>query len=199
MKIIGITGGVGSGKSQVLAFMKERFGAVICQADQVAWKLQEQGERCYRDIVKHFGTEILNADKTINRKVLGKVVFGNEAELRVLNEIMYPAVKNEINAMIQTERENKTELFVLEAALLIEEHYDEICDELWYIGTDEQIRRQRLKETRDYSDEKIDAIMESQLSEEMFRKACKRVIDNSGTFENTCVQVENFVKQLGEN
>ena len=199
MKIIGITGGVGSGKSQVLTFMKERFGAVICQADQVAWELQEPGEKCYQDIVKCFGGEILNADKTINRKALGEIVFGNDAQLRVLNGIMHPAVKAEINAIIQKEREKGTTLFVLEAALLIEEHYDEICDELWYISTDEQIRRHRLKESRNYSDEKIKAIMESQLPEEIFRKACKRVVDNNGTFEKTCMQVEDLIKQLGEN
>ena len=199
MKIIGITGGVGSGKSQVLALMKERFGAVICQADQVAWKLQEPGERCYQDIVEYFGTEVLNEDKTINRKALGEIVFANEAELRALNEIMHPAVKAEISILIEKERQNKTKLFVLEAALLIEEHYDEICDELWYISTDEQIRRQRLKESRNYSDEKINAIMESQLSEDSFRKACKRFIDNNETFEKTCMQIESFIKQLGEN
>lgn len=198
MKIIGITGGVGSGKSRILDFLEERYGAVICQADQVAWKLQEPGQKCYQDIVEHFGTDVLNEDTTINRKALGQIVFGNEAKLLVLNAITHPAVKKEIRNCIAQEKENGTSLFVLEAALLIEEHYDEICDELWYIYTDEQIRRQRLKESRQYSDEKITAIMASQLSEETFRKGCQRVIDNSGTFDETCAQINDLIEKLGE-
>lgn len=199
MKMIGITGGVGSGKSRVLSFLEETYDAVVCQADQVAWKLQEPGEKCYQEIVEHFGTGILNEDGTINRKALGKIVFGNEAQLLVLNAIMHPAVKNEIRNQIQKEAEKNVNLFVLEAALLIEEHYDEICDELWYIYTDEEVRRQRLKESRQYSDEKIDAIIASQLSEEVFRTACQRVIENSGTFEETCAQINDAIRQLGEN
>lgn len=199
MKVIGITGGVGSGKSQVLAFMKEQFGAVVCQADHVAWKLQEPGGKCYCDIVEYFGTGILNGDKTINRKELGAIVFGDDAKLKVLNAIMHPEVKKEISSRIEMEKTTGTKLFVLEAALLIEEHYNEICDEVWYINADEKIRRQRLKTSRDYTDEKIEAIMASQLSEWEFRKVCHRVIDNSGAFEDICVQIEDLMKQLGEN
>ena len=126
MKVIGITGGVGSGKSQVLAYLKEKHHAVICQADQVAWDLQKPGQKCYREIVEHFGHGILNEDKTINRKVLGRRVFADHAELCVLNAIMHPAVKEEIQCRVLKEREKGTKLFFLEAALLIEEHYDEI-------------------------------------------------------------------------
>lgn len=198
MKIIGITGGVGSGKSQVLSFMEERFQAVICQADHVAWDVQRPGEKCYQEILAHFGTEILNDDFTINRKALGQIVFHDETELLKLNAITHPAVKKEIKRRIEKENAKGTDLFVLEAALLIEEHYDEICDELWYIYTDEQIRRVRLRKSRQYSDEKIDAIMASQLPEEVFRRNCQRVINNSGTFERTCMQIEEAIKSLGE-
>ena len=198
MKIIGITGGVGSGKSCVLSYMEEKHGAVICQADRVAWKIQEPDEMCYHQIVDYFGTAILHEDKTINRKELGKIVFGNPAKLEVLNAIMHPAVKREIQSMIESEQEKGTGLFVLEAALLIEEHYDAICDELWYIYTDEPNRRRRLKESRQYSDEKIDAMMASQLSEAVFRRECRRVIDNSGTFAETCAQLDDAINELGE-
>lgn len=135
MRIIGITGGVGSGKSQVLSFMKERYGAVICQADQVAWKLQEPGSVCYEKIVAHFGTDILRTDRTINREILGGIVFGNAEEMAVLNGIVHPEVKAHIKEKIATEKNMGTSCFVLEAALLLEDHYDEICHELWYIYT----------------------------------------------------------------
>lgn len=194
MKIIGITGGVGSGKSRVLSYMEEKFDAVICQADHVAWELQDPGQKCYAQIVEHFGKNILNDDGTINRRKLGEVVFCNRDELFVLNEIMHPAVKETIVQMIQSEQEKGTDYFVLEAALLLEDGYSQICDELWYIYTDEDTRRLRLKESRAYSDEKIDAIMASQLPEEVFRRECQIVIDNSGDFEDTCYQVDKVMQ-----
>lgn len=197
MKIIGITGGVGSGKSRVLSFMKDEYQAVICEADRVAWELQEPGKPSYLQIVSHFGVEILNEDKTINRKALGAVVFSNQSEMAVLNEITHPAVKTYIREWIAKEENNGTALFVLEAALLLEDHYDEICDELWYIYTDEQTRRIRLKESRHYTDEKIDMMIASQAEEAVFRKECGKIIDNSGTFENTCVQIKEAIN-VGE-
>lgn len=194
MKIIGITGGVGSGKSQVLSYMEEQFGATICQADHVAWELQEPGQKCHAQIVEHFGTDILNEDKTINRKKLGQIVFNDNKELLALNKIMHPAVKETIIERIQTEQENGNKYFVLEAALLLEDGYSQICDELWYIYTDEQTRRLRLKESREYSDAKIDAIMAAQLSDDIFRKECQIIIDNSGDFEDTCYQIDKALK-----
>ena len=198
MKIIGITGGVGSGKSRVLSYIEEKYHAVICQADHVAWKIQEPGQEGHRQIVETFGADVLNEDQTINRKALGQIVFHDEEKLLALNSIMHPSVKVAIKNAIKEEQEKGTKLFVLEAALLIEEHYDEICDELWYIYTDEQIRRERLKESRQYSDEKIDAIMATQLSEAVFRKKCQRVIENSGDFDVTAKQIDDAIEQLGE-
>ncbi len=190
MKVIGITGGIGSGKSRVLTYIGERFFATVCQADHVALKLQEPGQPCHAEIVKYFGNDILNADDTINRKRLAQIVFANEKALHKLNEIMHPAVKKEILTMIQSEKEKGTKYFFLEAALLLEENYGQICDELWYIYTDEQTRRLRLAESRQYSKEKIDAIIASQLSENEFRKFCHVVIENSGNFSDTCDQIE---------
>lgn len=190
MKIIGITGGVGSGKSRVLSFMEEEYGAVICQADRTAWELQEPGQPSYRQIAAHFGDAVLNSDGTINRKALGAIVFGDEEELAVLNQITHPAVKAAVRAQIAEEEKKGTELFVLEAALLLEDHYDEICDELWYIYADRKVRRARLKESRSYSDEKISAMFASQASEEMYRTGCQCVIDNSGAFEDTCARIK---------
>ena len=195
MKIIGITGGVGSGKSQVLSYLETQFHAVVCQADHVAWELQEPEQECYLRIVEHFGRTILCDDGTIDRKKLGQIVFGDRDELLVLNEIMHPAVKSKILNRICKARDLGTPYFVIEAALLLEDGYSQICDELWYIYVDEQTRRLRLKESRAYSDEKIDAIMSSQLSEEVFQKECQIVIDNCGKFEDTCYQIDNVMKQ----
>lgn len=196
MKIIGITGGVGSGKSRVLSFMEERFHAVICQADHVAWELQKPGEKCYQEIVAHFGKKILNEDGTIDRKVLGQIVFGDEKELSELNAITHPAVKEAIQTSIVKEKNNGTELFVLEAALLIEEHYDEICDELWYIYTREKIREERLIKSRGYSPEKVRQIFASQLKDEIYRSHCSVIIDNNGSVDDAYRQIDMALKNI---
>jgi dephospho-CoA kinase len=98
--------------------------------------------------------------------------------------------------MEKLEDEGETEIFILEAALLIEEHYDQILDELWYIDADKEIRRERLRESRGYSDEKIDGIMKSQLSEEEFYKACDAVISNNRSKEETYQEIDEEIKRI---
>lgn len=195
MKVIGITGGVGSGKSRVLSYIEAQYGAVICQADHVAWKLQEPGEICYAEIVKAFGTGILREDKCIDRRKLGQIVFADKEKLFLLNQIMHPAVKEYIIRWIASERKKNTAYFFLEAALLLEEHYNQICDELWYIYADEHVRRTRLKESRQYSDEKITSIINAQLPEKTFREHCQFMIDNSADFSHTCYQIDERMKR----
>lgn len=190
MKVIGITGGVGSGKSRVLDYLNTKYQAVICQADQVAWKLQEPGQACYKKIVEFFGPEIVLENQYIDRKKLGGIVFSDAEKLEVLNRIMHPAVKEWIVDFIAEEREKGTLYVVLEAALLLEENYGEICDEIWYIFANEPVRRTRLKENRSYDDEKISNIMRQQLSEDEFRSRCQIVVENSGSFEETCRQID---------
>ena len=195
MKVIGITGGVGAGKSEILKFFKEKYHAIVVEADKVGHMLMEPGGACYYSIVEKFGSSILNGDQTINRGKLGKIVFSDEALLAELNKIIHPRVKSHIVSEIAKERAyHRTDLFVVEAALLIEDHYDVICDEMWYIHTDASVRAERLKETRGYDDEKIAGIMANQKSPEEFRSACQVVIDNSGDLAYTYEQID---RQLG--
>ena len=189
MNVIGITGGIGSGKSRVLQFMEQNCGAFVCQADFVASQLQKPGKVCYDEIVRCFGEDVLCPDLQLDRKKLAQIVFADKDKLVRLNQIVHPQVKQEIRALIEQEKSGGRKLFVIEAALLLEDHYDEICDELWYIYTEEAIRIQRLKKQRGYSDEQIRAVFQNQSKEEVFRKYCSQVIDNSGAFENTSRQV----------
>lgn len=195
MKVIGITGGVGAGKSEILKFFKEKYHAIVVEADKVGHMLMEPGGACYYSIVEKFGSSILNGDQTINRGKLGKIVFSDEALLAELNKIIHPRVKSHIVSEIAKERAyHRTDLFVVEAALLIEDHYDVVCDELWYIHTDEEVRGKRLKEARGYDDEKIASICANQKSPAEFRSACQVVVDNSGDLADTYRQIE---EQLG--
>lgn len=195
MKVIGITGGVGAGKSAILSYLKEKHGAMIVEADKVGHLLMEPGGACYYSIVEKFGSSILNGDQTIDRGKLGKIVFADARLLDALNKIIHPRVKSHIVSEIAKERAyHRTKYFVIEAALLLEDHYDVICDEIWYIDTDAETRAKRLKASRGYDDEKISGIMANQKSPDEFRKACQVLIDNSGALTNTYEQID---RQLG--
>ena len=188
MKVLGITGGVGSGKSEVLNYLREAYGAVVCQMDETAKRLQENGPGCFRKIAETFGPEIIGADGELDRKKLGARVFSDPEQLRLLNSIVHPEVLRSVSADIRKHTEEGTPLYVVEAALLPDVG-GELCDEIWYIYASEEVRRERLKASRHYSDEKITDMIASQPSEETFRRACTAVIDNSGPFENTERQI----------
>lgn len=196
MKVIGITGGVGTGKSEVLNYLERKHGAVICQADIVARNLEKKNTICYRQIVKHFGQDILQENGRLDREKLAKVVFSDEEELKTLNAIVHPAVKKRILGLIKEQEKKGTEVFVLEAALLLEDHYDEICDEIWYIYAEDSVRRKRLKLARGYGDERIDGLFRSQKSRDEFLDKCDRAVDNSRSFDDTCTQLDFIMNKI---
>ena len=196
MKIIGLTGGVGSGKTQILEYLNDKYGATICQADKVAKHLQKKGKECYDQIVAYFGEDILDEKKELDREKIADIVFTDKAKLEALNAIVHPAVKEEIKKKICHEERKNTNLFILESALLIEDHYEEIYDELWYVYVKTEVRKNRLFYSRGYKESKIDDIMASQLTKEQFMKECDRVIDNNGVFAETMIQIDQIVKNL---
>ena len=198
MKIIGITGGIGSGKSTVLKLLREKYQAYIVEADKVAHELMEPGQEAYEKIGKWtewwFET-IFNADGRINRTALGNLVFQNPDWLNRLNGIVHPAVKTWIlNEIGQQKQNHICKLFVIEAALLIEDGYTEICDEIWYVYAEESVRVKRLMESRGYSLDKCRAVMQNQSEEAYYRKNTSARIDNSLTFAETEKQVDALLK-----
>ena len=190
MRIIGITGGVGAGKTEVMTYIGQNYDAVVIKADEVGYVLMQPGKECYAPIVRLFGQQITDEAGNLNRKRIAELIFRDEEKLEQMNRIVHPAVKDYIRRAIENEKKQGTSYVFIEAALLIEDHYDEICDELWYIYADEQVRRDRLRRDRNYSDEKIDGIMENQLSEEEFSEHCDFEVDNSGEFEDTIKQID---------
>ena len=196
MKVIGITGGVGSGKSLILNYIKDHYNCEIIMADDLAKDLCKKGELCYKPLVKLLGKDVLGTDEEIDRSVMAQKIFSDDSLRTGVNNIIHPGVKKFILKRIAYLRRKKTRNFLfIEAALLIEDGYKDIVDELWYIYTDKAVRRERLKESRGYSDEKIDSIMASQLSEEEFRLNSDFEIDNSGDSE---VSFSKIRERLGE-
>lgn len=196
MRVIGITGGAGAGKSEILRFIEKEYDAKVVLADVLAQELMQPGTDCFKKICAAFGAEnVCLADGSINRAKLAADIFSDSKKRLALNAIVHPAVKRRILAMIDEERNAGIySYFILEAALLIEDGYDKICDELWYIDASRQIRRRRLKEGRGYSDEKTEAVFASQLGEEEYRKHCGTVIENNGSLEEAFCRIRAALK-----
>ena len=199
MKVIGVTGGVGSGKSEVLDFLETEYPCRILKLDDAAKTIEQPGEECYDRLIRLMGTGILTEpEKELSPIHTGKMaarMFSDPEMVRQVNGIVHPMVRSFVEEEIRKEREKGSlRLFFIEAALLIEAGYREILDELWYIYTRSEVRRQRLKASRGYSDEKINDIMNSQLSEEDFRREADFAPDNSGSFEQTKEQIRERLK-----
>ena len=198
MKIIGITGGVGSGKSEVLKLIRDMCSCMVVTADELARSLEVRGEVCYEPLVALLGTKVLSEDGEIDPKKMAAAIFYGEdgSLLDEVNRIVHPAVKSRITQMIDNAaKDGSVDYFFIEAALLIEDHYDRIVDEMWYIYADAGTRRARLAKSRGYSDARIDGIMASQSSEATFRSYCRVVIDNSGSLDDTKKQLEKILNR----
>lgn len=195
MITIGVTGGVGAGKSTVLDFLESRYGAFVIQADRVGHLVMEPGQECYEQVLELFGKEIIKKeDKRIDRRRVSEVVFAQPDMLERLNAIIHPAVKKWILDALAKKQEEGQRLCVVEAALLLEEHYQDFCDEVWYVHTDREIRIRRLMENRGYSREKSESIIANQADEAFFRANTDFEADNSGAPEDTRKQIEERMR-----
>lgn len=197
MKFVGITGGVGAGKTEILKFLSGQEGIEVMLADEIAHELMKPNGACYEKLAELFAEDaVFDADGRIKRERMAEVIFSDAAKREKLNNIVHPAVKTYVMERVKQERERgKLRVLVLEAALLIEEGYDSICDELWYIYTTEENRKIRLMQSRGYSAKKVAQIFQSQLSEETYRKYCRIVIDNNGAKEDAVRQVAGLLER----
>lgn len=196
VKTIGITGGVGTGKSELLAYIGRNYNCYIILADEAAHRIEQPGEKGYDELVELLGKEILNADGTIHKAKMAEKIFKDKAVLERVNQIIHPKVKEYILSEIaEKKREGKIDFLFVEAALLIEDGYEEILDEIWYIHARTDIRKERLKSSRAYSDEKIEHILRGQLSEEEFRKHCRVVIENNGNLAQAYKQIDEKLEE----
>lgn len=191
MKFIGITGGVGAGKSEVLQFIRKHYKCEIYLADQVAHEIKRSGTECFEKLVELLGQDVLAPDGEIDKSAMADKIFQNKELLEQVNALIHPAVKQYLlQKYREAEQKGDAELFFVEAALLIECGYKQLVDELWYVYADRGVREERLRASRGYSREKITHIMEQQLTEDVFRENCDFIIDNSGSFQKTCEQIE---------
>lgn len=196
MKVYGITGGAGTGKSEVIKMLQQNFGGCVIMSDEVARELMQKGNISYQLIVEYFGRDILMDDGEIDRKKLADHVFNNKEALEKLNSMTHPYVKDEIRKLIaEAEASGECRFVALESAILLECGCEDICDEFWYVYTKPEIRRQRMKETRNYSDEKVDSVMRNQQPDEVFFEQCSFVIKNNTTLSDVYAQLKEKLDQ----
>lgn len=196
MKVIGLTGGIGSGKSAVAAILRDKYKAVILDTDSIAKRQMEPGGESYNLVLEYFGNEILASDGKIDRQKLAKIIFEDKSKRLKINELTHPVVLEEVKKEIEDRtKAGDTNYLVVETALMIESGYDYICDEIWYVYAPEEIRRSRLKESRGYTDEKIDSIMANQSKDKEFRARYKKVIENTGDISYLEKQIDQLLQE----
>ena len=194
--LIGLTGGIASGKSTVLQHLRQAGYSVI-DADKLGHKVLEQGNPGYNKVVKCFGNEILNPDGSVNRTALGRIVFVDAEKLKQLNEISHPIIAE----MIQKEFEKSVSdsnggIVFLEAALLIEANWYKVCGQIWVVSLDPTVALRRLKERDNLSETEAKLRVGAQLDQEERLAYADVVLQNEGTPEELFTQTQQALREL---
>jgi dephospho-CoA kinase len=189
MITIGVTGGIGSGKSAVTAILRD-LGAAIVDADQVGHQIYQPGATAYGELVAEFGERILAPDKTVDRKKLGPIVFADPAALKRLNSIVHPKMLNRMREMVAEIRARGERLpIVIEAAILIEANWQPLFDEIWLVSAPRGFILSRLERDRGMKADQTEARIRSQLSDQERRQHASVLIDNDGSLDDLRVRV----------
>lgn len=195
MKIIGIAGMVGSGKSEILKTLDKNYNCLILVTDEIAAEFQKPKGRCYEALKDILPRECFGNDGVMDRKRAAEYIFSDKKLLEKVNAIVHPAVDSYIRSEIKREQEQQVHKYIfVESALLFESGLNSICDETWYIYVRPEVRIKRLKEARGYSEEKIQNILKKQKSDEQMRSLCTWTIDNSDELTLTMSQISFIMK-----
>lgn len=195
MKVIGLTGGMGSGKSTVSQLLSE-LGANVLDADIVGHQCYQPGTEAWKDVVDAFGEEIVAPDGSIDRTRLGAIVFGDPEALIRLNQIMHPRMYDMMADQIEEYRLGGVEVVVLEAAILFEADWTPLVDEIWVTVASEPTVVQRVRERTDLPEEQIRSRIRSQLSNEERKGKADLVISNDGGLDELREKVEELWEGL---
>ena len=179
--VLEIFGGVGSGKSLVLEILKEQYGAEVIGMDETAHRLYEPGQPGHRAVTSLLGDGVVRPDGTLDRQKMAGILYRDQEAMQALEKVIHPLVYQEVEREVR-EAAERCGLVVVETALP-EKTKSDIYDELWYVYTPEQIREERLMESRGYTRERVREIMSRQLPEEAFRDMADWVLVNDSTKE----------------
>lgn len=198
MHVIGLTGGIASGKSTVSRHLA-KLGAIILDADQIAREIVAPGKPALQEIVKEFGEEVLLPDGSLDRARLGKLVFADKVKRDSLNQITHPKIFAEIRERIAKLRERYDclhRVVVIDAPLLIEAGFVPLVESVWLVAVDEETQIKRLMERDGYSRPEAEARLKSQLPLEQKLVYADHIIQNTGTVEATIARVNELWNRL---
>jgi len=195
MKVIGLTGGIGSGKSTVSQFLAE-LGAVIIDADKVGHEVFKPNTEVWHEVVAVFGKQIIAANGTINRKKLGAIVFGNSEAQAQLNQIMHPRIHDMVKTQLEEYRRQGVVVVVLEAPLLLEAGWTPLVDEVWVTVVSEATVLKRLRERTGLSERESLARIRSQLPTEKRVRHADVVIDTDCALAELKAKIRELWQRL---
>jgi dephospho-CoA kinase len=193
--VVGLTGGIASGKS-VVSEMLAKHGALVIDADKVGHEAYARGSGCYEKVVSAFGQDIVGPDGEIDRKALGGKVFGDPAQRNRLEGIVWPWMKDTMQERLAKLRAEGTPVVVLEAAVLIEAEWIPIVDQVWVVIVPPELARERLMQRNQLSAEQADARIAAQITNDERAKHAKVVIENTGSLEELRANVDAQWKKL---
>jgi dephospho-CoA kinase len=191
MKVIGLTGGIGSGKSTVTELLSE-LGASVVSADEVGHQCYQPGTEAWKDVVDAFGEEVVAPDGSIDRQKLGPIVFGDPEALKRLNQIMHPRMYDMMAEQIEEYRRGGVEVVILEAAILFEGGWAPLADEIWVTVASEPTVIQRVRERTGLPEEQIRSRIRSQMSNEELKGKADLVISNDGDLDELRENVQEI-------
>ena len=196
MLVIGLTGGIACGKSTVSAYLKKR-GAVIIDGDRIAKELSEPNEPIWKAYVNHFGNKILNEDKSLNRRLIGQIVFADEQEKNWMNSTLHPIIKNTIIEKLNFYKsgQNNKNVVVLDIPLLYEAGWDKFADEVWVVQIERKLQIKRIQERDGLSYEEAVNRIDAQMAISEKAKRADVVIDSSNAPEITLEKVAQICKE----
>jgi dephospho-CoA kinase len=196
VQVIGLTGGIATGKSTVSAILK-KAGAEIIDADRIAREVVKKGLPAYREIVENFGETVLLSNGEINRSVLGDLIFNDPRKKQLLNRIVHPHVRRETNRQLKDmEKSSPDTIAVLDIPLLFETEMHKDLSEVIVVYTPEHIQVERLMKRDNISEADAVARVRSQMPIEEKKKRATIVIDNSGTMQDTRKRTLEIFKTL---
>lgn len=196
MIVIGLTGGIGTGKSTVSDYLRKK-GCIILDADDISRKMTEAGMPALSIIKNVFGDEVINSDGSLNRHKLGDIVFNNRDKLQKLQQIITTEVVDNINRNLsQLQSEHCDNIVVIDAPLLFECGMENIADENWLVISEMSVRIKRVKERDNLSEEQIIARINNQMSQEDKEKLSDYVLDNSGSLQQLYEQIDDNLERL---
>lgn len=193
--VLGITGGIATGKSTAMAYFEQK-GLPVIYADQGARKVVEPKSRGLKKIEEVFGSEVLSPDGTLNRKKLGEIIFSDPEKREQLNQILRKDIRAWIEKEIQDHKATQANLIVVEIPLLYEENYEEMVDQVMVIYTNEDSQKERLMKRNQLTEKEAMERIRSQWPIDQKRKLADVVIDNQQTVKETYEQLEDWFQRF---